>query len=40
MSSDGPGGDVIRRVFQEGVYPYETKMRRKEYERHKAGLQA
>ncbi len=39
MSSDGPGGDAIRRVFQEGVYPYETKMRRKEYERHKAGLQ-
>ena len=34
-----PAGDVIRRVFQEGVYPYETKMKRKEYEREKAGLQ-
>ncbi len=34
-----PGRDVIRRVFQEGVYPYETKMKRKEYEREKARLQ-
>ena len=31
--------DAIRRVFQEGVYPYTDKMRRKEYERHKASLQ-
>ncbi|MDE2652706.1 MAG: polyphosphate kinase 2 [Gemmatimonadetes bacterium] len=36
---DAPGGDVIRRVFQEGVYPYETKMKRKQYEREKAVLQ-
>ena len=31
--------DAIKRVFQEGVYPYSDKMRRKEYERHKASLQ-
>ncbi len=36
---DAPAGDVIRRVFREGVYPYETRMKRKEYEREKAGLQ-
>ncbi|MCY4511560.1 MAG: polyphosphate kinase 2 [Acidobacteria bacterium] len=29
----------MRQVFQEGVYPYEAKMKRKEYERQKAGLQ-
>ncbi len=34
-----PRSDVIRRVFQEGVYPYRTKMKRKEYEQKKAGLQ-
>ena len=31
--------DVIRRVFQEGVYPYEDKMQRGTYERLKAPLQ-
>jgi len=31
--------DTIKRVFQEGVYPYTDQMRRKEYERHKASLQ-
>ena len=31
--------DAIRRVFQEGLYPYEDKMKRREYERHKASLQ-
>ena len=39
LKGEAPGGDAIRRVFQEGVYPYETKMKRKEYERAKAGLQ-
>ncbi len=32
--------DVIRRVFQEGVYPYEDKMQRKTYELLKASLQS
>ena len=31
--------DAIKRVFQEGVYPYTDKMRRKVYEQHKASLQ-
>ncbi len=31
--------DAIKRVFQEGVYPYTDKMRRKAYEQHKASLQ-
>ena len=31
--------DAIKRVFQEGVYPYDDKMKRREYERHKASLQ-
>ena len=31
--------DAIRRVFQEGVYPYTDKMRRRVYEQHKASLQ-
>ena len=39
LMGDAPGGDVMRQVFQEGVYPYEAKMKRKEYERQKAGLQ-
>ncbi len=39
LTGDAPEGDVIRRVFQEGVYPYQTKMKRREYERQKAGLQ-
>ena len=45
MSSGVGGGggaverDDIRRVFQEGVYPYTTRMKRKAYEAHKAGLQ-
>ena len=30
---------AIFRVFQEGVYPYQRKMKRREYQRHKAGLQ-
>ena len=37
--ADSPEGDVIRRVFKEGVYPYRTKMKRGEYEREKARLQ-
>ena len=32
--------DVIRRVFKEGVYPYEDRMKRRAYERRKAALQA
>ena len=39
IERSAPAGDVIRRAFQEGVYPYRTKMKRKEYEREKAGLQ-
>lgn len=31
--------DQIRRLFENGVYPYRTKMRRPVYERHKAELQ-
>ena len=31
--------DAIKRVFQEGVYPYTDKMRRRVYEQHKATLQ-
>ena len=31
--------DRIRQLFEEGVYPYKTKMRRKTYEQHKAELQ-
>ena len=34
-----PPADAIKRVFQEGVYPYDDKMKRREYERHKASLQ-
>ncbi len=32
--------DAIQRVFENGEYPYQTKMRRPEYEKHKAQLQA
>ena len=32
--------DAIRRVFESGEYPYHTKMRRPEYEKQKAQLQA
>ena len=45
MSSDiaGEAGaverDDIRRVFQEGVYPYKTRMKRKQYEAQKTRLQ-
>ena len=45
MTGDAPppainlGPDTIRRVFREGVYPYEQKMKRREYEGHKARLQ-
>ena len=34
-----PRADVIRRVFQEGVYPYEDRMPRRTYEKRKASLQ-
>ena len=37
--TDATEHEVIERVFQEGVYPYETNMKRKEYDRQKAGLQ-
>lgn len=33
------GPEAIARVFQEGIYPYETKMKRREYEGQKARLQ-
>ena len=33
------GPEAIARVFQEGIYPYEKKMKRREYEGQKAGLQ-
>ena len=36
---DQLGGEVLARVFREGVYPYDHKMKRREYERQKAGLQ-
>ncbi len=36
---DQLGGEVLARVFREGVYPYDYKMKRREYERQKAGLQ-
>ena len=45
MTGDTPspksnlGPETIRRVFKEGVYPYTTKMKRREYERQKKGLQ-
>ena len=45
MTGDTPspnsdlGRETIRRVFKEGVYPYATKMKRREYERKKAELQ-
>ena len=45
MTSDTPsnnrrlGPEALARVFQEGIYPYEKKMKRREYERHKSGLQ-
>ena len=45
MSNDIPsanrglGPEAIARVFQEGIYPYEKKMKRREYEGQKAGLQ-
>ncbi len=45
MTGDAPppatdlGPETIRRVFQEGVYPYTAKMKRREYEGHKARLQ-
>ena len=31
--------DAIRQAFENGVYPYQTKMKRKAYEKHKAALQ-
>ncbi len=31
--------DAIRQAFENGVYPYQTKMKRKVYEKHKAQLQ-
>ena len=34
-----PGREVLARIFREGVYPYETRMKRSEYELHKARLQ-
>ena len=45
MTGDAPspnsdlGPETIRRVFKEGVYPYTTKMKRREYERKKSELQ-
>ena len=36
----GHDPDVFRRVFKEGVYPYEDRMKRSAYERRKAELQA
>ena len=33
------GPVTTERIFRDGVYPYSDKMKRKEYERHKAGLQ-
>jgi len=45
MINDDPGDnrklgpEAIARVFQEGIYPYEKKMKRREYEGQKAGLQ-
>ena len=40
MADEGARGpDTIERVFREGVYPYEDKMKRREYERQKARLQ-
>ena len=45
MTGDSPppnidlGPETIRRVFKEGVYPYTTKMKRREYERKKGNLQ-
>ena len=38
-TNQGLGPEAIARVFQEGIYPYEKKMKRREYERQKAGLQ-
>jgi len=37
--NDEHGREVLARVFREGVYPYDNKMKRREYERQKAGLQ-
>jgi len=31
--------EAIRRLFETGEYPYKRKLRRKEYEQHKAELQ-
>ena len=31
--------ESIERVFREGVYPYQDKLKRREYEQQKAGLQ-
>ena len=45
MTSDTPsnnqrlGPEDIARVFQEGIYPYEEKMKPRKYEQQKAGLQ-
>ena len=33
------GRETLARIFQEGIYPYEEKMKRREYDRQKAGLQ-
>ena len=39
LEPDHNDPQTIVRIFQEGIYPYETKMKRREYERQKAGLQ-
>ena len=38
QNSDQPP-ETIERIFREGVYPYRDKLKRREYERQKAGLQ-
>ncbi len=39
QGSDHHDPDTVKRVFQQDIYPYETKMKRREYEPQKAGLQ-
>ena len=45
MTGDTPnrdsdlGPETIKRVFQEGIYPYEEKMKPRKYEQQKSGLQ-
>ena len=38
-TGDSRGRVTTERIFRDGVYPYRDKMKRKEYERQKAGLQ-